>query len=146
MAARPIIQQPRLTDSIFQLMPDEYIRFEYIDNPGCCCFSSTTTIVTNMRLISRVIKPAKICSKQTSSGEEYVSMMFLTDIHDIKQIHSAIPASRLPCWRQCLEIITCSCANPKIDWLNSCREVKNLPGDPSIIDRNNLEPSLIEKF
>jgi len=107
-------------------MPDEYIQFEYNYKPGCCCFSSKTTIVTNMRLITRVSKPPGICSKQTSIGKETEKMIFLTDVNSIKQLESAIPSSQNTWWMKCFRILTCTCSEPEIDWLESCRGLDHL--------------------
>ncbi len=121
MSSSPITQQPQSRSSMSTLMPDEYVRFEYTYKPGCCCFSTKTTTVTNMRLITRVTKPPSICSRQTCVGEEKVKTIFLTDINNIKQLKSAIPSSQNKWWMKCLDIITCQCENEQIDWLESCR-------------------------
>jgi hypothetical protein len=143
MSNHPINQQPGSINSIFTLMPDEYIRFEYNYKPGCCCFSSKTTTVTNMRLITRIIKPPTICSKQTSTGEEKGKMIFLTDIHNIKQIQSAIPTSQNKWWMKCIDILTCSCSNQQIDWLETCRGIENLAMDTT---ESTVKKTLPEKF
>ncbi len=121
MSNNPITQQPQSTNSIFTLLPDEYIRFEYTYKPGCCCFSSKTTRITNMRLITRITKPPTICSKQTSTGDEKVKTIFLTDMNNIKQIKSAIPSSQNKWWMKCLDILICQCENEQIDWLELFR-------------------------
>jgi hypothetical protein len=149
MSNHPITQQPESANSIFALMPDEYIRFEYNYKPGCCCFSSRTTIITNMRLITRVIKPPTICSRKTSSGKEKDKMIFLTDINNIKQIQSAIPSSQNTWWMRCIDILTCTCSNQQIDWLESCRGFENLAmnTNETTVKTNDIQKQiLVEKF
>jgi hypothetical protein len=149
MSNHPIIQQPESIDSIFTLMPDEYIRFEYHYKPGCCCFSSKITKVTNMRLITRVIKTPTICSRKTSTGKEKGKTIFLTDIKNIKQIQSAIPSSQNKWWMKCIDILTCTCLNQQIDWLESCHGVENLAMDTNestVKNNDGQETILVEKF
>jgi len=149
MSNHPITQQPESTDSIFTLRPDEYIRFEYNYKPGCCCFSSKTTTVTNRRLITRVTKTPTLCSRKTSTGKEKGKAIFLTDINNIKQIQSAIPSSQNKWWMKCLDILTCTCSNQQIDWLESCRGVENLAMDSTEFNEKNNDVQKIisvEKF
>ena len=94
---RAMTRQPPPKDSILSLMPDEFVRFEYICKPSCCCFSSKTTIVTNRRWITHVIKPPSLFSTRTVTGPEKNSVSFLSDIHHVMQIQSAIPASKRRC-------------------------------------------------
>lgn len=143
MSNPPVTEQPTSTNSIFALMPDEHIRFEYSYKPGCCCFSSKTTIVTNMRLITRVTETPGICSKKTSTGKEKEKMIFLTDINNINQLRSAIPSSRNTWWMKCLNLFTCACANQPIDWLESCREIDNLAMDTK--SETAVKPEQIQK-
>jgi hypothetical protein len=96
-----------------------------------------------MRLITRIIKPPTICSKQTSTGEEKGKMIFLTDIHNIKQIQSAIPTSQNKWWMKCIDILTCSCSNQQIDWLETCRGIENLAMDTT---ESTVKKTLPEKF
>jgi hypothetical protein len=142
MSDYPITQQPQSTNSIFTLLPDEYIRFEYNYKPGCCCFSSKTTTVTNMRLITRVIKTPTIFSRQTSTGKEKNKEIFLTNINNIKQIKSAIPSSQNKWWMKCLDILTCQCDNEQINWLELCRGMENL----SMNTNDKQKTVLIQKF
>jgi hypothetical protein len=149
MSVHPITEQPESTSSVFTLMSDEYIRFEYNYKPGCCCFSAKRTIITNMRLITRVIETPSICSRKTATGTEKNSMIFLTDINNIKQIQSAIPSSKNKWWIKCMEIFTCTCSNQQIDWLESCRGVENLAMDLTdyAAKRNDVQETLfIQKF
>jgi hypothetical protein len=145
MSNPPITQQPKSIEPIFELMPDEYIRFEYNYKPGCCCFSSKITTVTNMRLITRVIKTPTIFSSNTSTGKEKQKTIYLTDINNIQQLQSAIPSSQNNWWMKCIDVLTCTCSNQQIDWLESCRGIENLAmekTESTIIQKS----SLVEKF
>ena len=122
MITPPIVDQPQSTRSLFALMPDEFVRYEYTYKPGCCCFTSKTTTVTNMRLITRTVKTPSFWSNQTTTGQERESMVFVTDIHNAKQIRPAIPTSEMRWWLRIIELLTCSFAHEKIDWLESCRD------------------------
>jgi hypothetical protein len=76
-----------------------------------------------------VVKTPPICSRKTSTGEEKGTTIYLTDIHNIKQIQSAIPSSQNKWWMKCIDILTCSSSNEEIDWLESCRGVENFAMD-----------------
>ncbi len=149
MSNHPITQQPEPTNAKFKLKPDEYIRFEYTYKPGCCCFSSKITTITNMRLITRVIKTPTICSRKTSTGKEKVNVIYLTDINNVKQIQSAIPSSQNKWWMKCIDILTCTCSNGQIDWLESCRGVENLAMETNetTMKSNDVQKTILtEKF
>lgn len=149
MSNHPVTEQPASINSIFTLMPDEYIRFQYDYSPGCFCFSNKITTVTNMRLITRTIKTPTICSRQTSTGKEKSKMIFLTDITNVKQIQSAIPSTQNKWWMKCLDILTCKCANQQINWLELCRVTENLTmkTNESAMQKNDGDRRvLIEKF
>jgi hypothetical protein len=123
MSIQPIILQPASKLSTFDLLPDEYVRYEYSYKPGCLCFSTKITTITNKRLITQVIKTPGICSRKTSTGSEKTKVIDLKDIHNIEQLRSAIPSSRNPWWMKCIDIFTCRCSNEQIDWLESCYEM-----------------------
>ncbi|UJR37912.1 hypothetical protein I4U23_030600 [Adineta vaga] len=149
MPIHPTTQQPRSINSTIDLLPDEYIRFEYNYKPGCCCFTSKITTITNKRLITQTIKTPTICSKKTSSGPETIKIIDLTDIHDMKQLRSAIPSSRNTWWMKCIDILSCRYSNQQINWLESCRGVDNLAMDThtSIRTTEDTKPSILtEKF
>lgn len=126
MSDTPITKQPESTISRFRLMPNEYIRFEYTYKPGCCCFGSKTTTVTNMRLLTNVIKAPTIFSKKTSSGKEEQRIMYLDNLTDVKQLKSAIPSSHNRWWTKFTDILTCNCSDQNVEWLELCRGIDNL--------------------
>lgn len=149
MSDYSITQQPTSTNSLFTLLPDEYIRLEYQYKPGCCCFSTKITTITNLRLITRTIKTPRIFSKKTSTGKEKNQVIFLTNINNVKQIESAIPLSQNKWWMKCLNIFTCTCLNQQIDWLELCRGNDNLTfeiNESTIQTNDNQDSSLVEKF
>ena len=121
-----VTQQLQSIDSIFTLMPDEYIRFEYSYKLGFCYFTTKTTTVTNMRLITHVIKAPGIFSYKTSPGKEKAKMVFLTDVNNLEQIKSAIPSRETKRWMKCLDILTCNCSSKRTDWLKFCHATDNL--------------------
>jgi hypothetical protein len=150
MMDHPITQEPKSDDHSLNMLPNEFIRFEYMHKPGYCCFSSKTTIVTNMRLITRVVRSPILCSKQTSSGKQYETAIFLNDIHHVEQLHSAIPSSNVRWWMKCFDMILCSCAEHKINWLDSCHEMNNQSANRIVLTslENNTQQTLVlkEKF
>lgn len=150
MSKSPVTEQPQFNDSIFTLMPDEYIRFEYKYKPGCCHFSTITTTVTNMRLIRRVIKAPGIFSYRTSPSEEKTRMVFLTDDNKLKQIKSAISSSETKWWMKLLNIFTCNYSNEPLDWLQLWYATDNLAinniNESSVKTNDDGMNILIEKF
>lgn len=119
MSTQPITQQPT-----FELLPDEYVRYEYRYKPGYFCFTTNYTTVTNKRLITHVVETPGLCSsKQTSS--ERIEVLELKDVHDVKQLQSAIPSSRNKWWMQCLEFCACRFENQRIDWVQSFQAEPN---------------------
>lgn len=142
-------QQAKPKSSILTLMPDEFIRFEYTYKPGCFCFSSKITTVTNMRLITQRIKPPGLFSSRTATGQEKNTIVFLTNIHRIEQIRSAIPSSRTQWWTKCWRMATCSIPDEDIDWLALCRadEACRIDGTRSTMIKSVVpEFELVEKF
>ena len=129
MSNYPIIRQPKLTDSVFTLMPDEYIRFEYTYKPGCCCFSSKRTIITNRRLVTCAVKTPAIFSNKTSTVKGKYKMIYFADISDLKQLQMAISSMQYTWWMKCIDTLTCTCSNQEMDWLESCCDIKNLSMD-----------------
>jgi hypothetical protein len=149
MSNHPVTQQPVSTDSKLRLLPDEYIRVEYNYKPGCCCFSSKIVTVTNMRLITRVIK-TPICSRKTSTGEEKVSVMYLANINDIKQIQSIMPSNQKKWWMKYMDILTYTCSNEQDNCLESGGGgVENLAMDTteSEVESNKVQKTIsVEKY
>ena len=148
MSIPPTVQQPKPTNPTLGLLPDEYIRFDHVHKPGCCCFTSKITTVTNQRLITRTIKPPPIFSKRTSCKSGPVKIRSLTDIHNVKELRSAIPSSENTWWMKCIDILTCGCWSPQINWLESCG-VDNLAMETPTSTRKSeaLRTSiLVEKF
>ncbi|CAF0724715.1 unnamed protein product [Rotaria sordida] len=143
------MQQPKSTNSIFTLLPNEYILFEYTYKLGFCCFSSRTTTVTNMRLIIRIIKTPTLFSRKTSTGKEKSKIINLTDITNIKQIQSAILSNQNKWWIKCIDILTCTCSNQDIEWLDLCHDIQNLAMETteSTMEINNIQKTLlVERF
>ncbi|CAM4787339.1 unnamed protein product [Rotaria magnacalcarata] len=149
MSDAPKTKQPEPVILNFRLMPDEYIRFEYNYKPGCCCFTSKTTTVTNLRLLTDVIKTPTIFSKQTSTGKQTQKIMYLANINDIKQLASPIPSSQNKWWMKCIDILTCSCSSSEVEWLDLCHGVDNVAFDTTefTMETNNMQKqSLVERF
>ncbi|CAF0721565.1 unnamed protein product [Adineta steineri] len=145
MPTKPITQQPESRNSTFTLMPDEYVRFEYNYKPGCCCFSSKTTTITNMRLMTRTIETPTIGSRKTASGKERTNTKYIPDINNVKQLQSAIPISQNTWWMKLLDILTCRCSNQQIDWLESCLGMEN-SNESTVKPIDLKEPTLVERF
>ncbi|CAF1083956.1 unnamed protein product [Rotaria sp. Silwood1] len=143
------MKQPKSTDSIYRLLPNEYIRFEYTYKLGCCCFSSKITTITNMRLITRIIETPTIFSRKTSTGKEKIKVIYLTNISSIKQIQSAISPSRSKWLIKCIKILTCTCSNEDTEWLDLCYGIQNLAMETteSMVETNDIRrTSLVERF
>ena len=149
MSGSSVTQQPQSTNSIFTLLPNEYIRFQYSYKPGCFYFSTNITTITNMRLITHMIKRRDLLSTKTSVGKEKGKMIFLGDIDSLKQIQSVIPTNKTKWWIKCLDILTCNCSNERIDWLELCRGTDHLPtinNESKEKPKTGQKKMLIEKF
>ncbi|CAF2431581.1 unnamed protein product [Rotaria sp. Silwood2] len=149
MSNYPLMQQPESRDSIFTLMPNEYIRFEYTYKLGCCCFSSRITTVTNMRLITHIIKTPTIFSRKTSTGKEKIKVIYLANMSNNKQIQSATSSSRNKWWIKCSDVLSCTCSNQDIEWLDLSYDMQNLAMETtnSTVETNNIrKASLVERF
>lgn len=102
-----------------------------------------------MRLIIRMIKRPGLFSAKTSTGEEKSTMIFLGDIDSIRQIQSIIPPRRTKWWMTWLDILTCTCSNERIDWLELCRGTdypSTTNSEPKWKIKNGRKKMLIEKF
>lgn len=133
------------------LMPNEYVRFEYTYKPGFGCFSSKTTTVTNMRLITHIVKTPGIFSSKTSTGEQKKKIMYLSNISNIKQLRSAIPSSQnqRTWWIKCINMLTCTCPSENIAWLELCHDMKDKQMDSAestMISNEQQQSSLVERF
>lgn len=136
-------------DFNIQLLPDEYVRFEYKHRSAFFSSSSKTTIVTNMRIITRIVEVPRFFSMKTGVGRTQESTVFFKDLENIDQLRPGTLSNQKRCWTNLCERYFCLCDDDPIDWSEICRNTssqKPIYAEPVRKKNSAIPKILIEKF